>query len=135
MQVKLGCYSYLLKILILTITVCELRRGFALQCFHYQRHLRPRQHLPVRQCQPVCPVSVGILNPVTLEGFADDGFLQADLACVCDVVPATAADRVEIGTCRGPTVHRLCPGPGHQRYLFQVVTPVGNVRRDGVYSA
>ena len=26
---------YLLKILILTIAVCELRRGFALQCFHY----------------------------------------------------------------------------------------------------
>ena len=25
---------YLLKILILTIAVCELRRGFALQCFH-----------------------------------------------------------------------------------------------------
>ena len=34
-DVKLGCYSYLLKILILTITVCELRRGFALQCFHF----------------------------------------------------------------------------------------------------
>ena len=34
-DVKLGCYSYLLKILILTLTVCELRRGFALQCFHY----------------------------------------------------------------------------------------------------
>ena len=33
-DVKLGCYSYLLKILILTIAVCELRRGFALQCFH-----------------------------------------------------------------------------------------------------
>ena len=26
---------YLLKILILYIAVCELRRGFALQCFHY----------------------------------------------------------------------------------------------------
>ena len=26
---------YLLKILILYIVVCELRRGFALQCFHY----------------------------------------------------------------------------------------------------
>ena len=36
-DVKLGCYSYLLKILILTIAVCELRRGFALQCFHYYR--------------------------------------------------------------------------------------------------
>ena len=33
-DVKLGCYSYLLKILILTIAVCELRPGFALQCFH-----------------------------------------------------------------------------------------------------
>ena len=31
-DVKLGCYSYLLKILILTIAVC---RGFALQCFHF----------------------------------------------------------------------------------------------------
>ena len=27
---------YLLKILILYIAVCELRRGFALQCFHYE---------------------------------------------------------------------------------------------------
>ena len=33
-DLKLGCYSYLLKILILTIAVCEFRRGFALQCFH-----------------------------------------------------------------------------------------------------
>ena len=34
-DVKLGSYSYLLKILILTIAVCEFRRGFAFQCFHY----------------------------------------------------------------------------------------------------
>ena len=38
-DVKLGCYSYLLKILILTIAVYMriTRRGFALQCFHYYR--------------------------------------------------------------------------------------------------